>query len=88
MALLDAPAIPRILLYDSRTGIYTANDHQGLTPADGFAGLSDPLAYHWTQPLDPAVAAGIFAHNTQDARSLRLACSDNMIQTGPTAQPQ
>jgi hypothetical protein len=77
MALLDAPALPRILLYDTHNRAYTANNRLGLRPSDDThdpadrASLSDPEAYHWTTPLDPTTAAGILARSNIAA----LACA-------------
>ena len=81
MALLDAPAIPRVLLYNS--GDYTANDRQGLRPADDFAGLADPEAYHWTEPLNAATAARILA----ESRVLRLRCSNGVVEAASPEAP-
>jgi len=81
MALLDAPTIPRILLLNR--GTYTANDRQGLRPADDFAGLTDPEAYHWTEPLDAATAVRMLAQS----RVLRLRCRDGKIEPAPPEAP-
>ena len=75
IALLDAPTIERILLYNSRAGVYTANNHQGLGPSDTFAGLTDTQSYQWTQPLDPATARKILT----DRETLRLRCIGGTI---------
>ena len=70
MTMLDAPAIQRILMLDSHTGAYRANNHQGLRPTDDLPGLSDPQAYNWNKPMDPSIFAGIAAHESV----LRLQC--------------
>jgi hypothetical protein len=70
MALLDAPGTPRILVYDSRTGSFNANDLMGLRPNDSSAGLSDWRSYNWDQPLDASAVAGILART----RVLRIEC--------------
>jgi hypothetical protein len=76
MALLDAPSMQRLLLYDPQTGAYTANDLQGLRPADDFAELRDPLAYRWNQPLNPAVARDLLSREPV----LRLRCDGRRIE--------
>jgi hypothetical protein len=70
MVLLDAPAIQRILVYDSRTGSYNANDLMGLRPNDSSAGVSDWRSYNWDQPLDASAVAGILART----HVLRIEC--------------
>jgi hypothetical protein len=72
MALLEAPAIPRILVYDSRTNSYAANDRLGLRPVDSLTGLSEPRTYNWNQPLDATTAARILS----SGRVLRVECAN------------
>jgi len=81
LALLDAPHIQRILMYDTRSNVYTANDQQGLRPTDGFASLSDTQSYSWTKPLDAASAAGIMSH----MQVLRLECNDIRLKLADPA---
>jgi hypothetical protein len=70
MALLDAPTIQRILIYNSRSDTYAVNDLLGLRPTDTVASLSDPQSYNWSQPLDAATAGRTLARS----RALRIQC--------------
>jgi hypothetical protein len=56
MALVADPGLQRILVYDSKTGSYLANDIAGLKPKDDLEDLNDAQAYHWDLPMDAAAA--------------------------------
>lgn len=56
MALVADPRLQRILVYDTKTGSYLANDLAGLRPKDDLENLNDAQAYQWDVPMDPAAA--------------------------------
>ncbi|HEY0264356.1 MAG TPA: hypothetical protein VGC07_07515 [Granulicella sp.] len=61
MALLIDPAIQHILLYDSRSKSYLANDLHGARPHDDLTALGDWRAYNWTSAISGEEAAAILA---------------------------
>ncbi|HXE09624.1 MAG TPA: hypothetical protein VN612_17100 [Acidobacteriaceae bacterium] len=61
MVLVDAPAVPRILVYNPDSDAYAVNDRLGLRPADDLASLSDPRSYHWDIPIDHTSALSLLS---------------------------
>jgi hypothetical protein len=56
MALIADPDLQRILLYDSKTRSYFANDLEGFRPKDDIRALGNVDSYWWNVPIDQGEA--------------------------------
>jgi hypothetical protein len=62
MAMLDAPQIKQILIYNSASKTFLDNGHRGHIPMDGYSALNDVQAYTWNLPISSLEAHGILSN--------------------------